>query len=146
MKKRCLYLSLATEEKVQIAKYSSTIFASFVPSLQRVAMKFRTTEIISNEFSSFSQKFASMKITHYMVSLIHGFEGYITLFFLVMNISFSQTFISVMEGIGVVELVLRKSPGGVGPVSVNLFTADGTATGLFYIPYSVATPYFFLVG
>ena len=103
-------------------------------------MKFRTTEIISNEFSSFSQKFAPMKITHYMVSLIHGFEGHITLFFLVMNISFSQTFISVMEGIGVVELVLRKSPGGVGPVSVNLFTADETATGLFYIPY---TPYFF---
>ena len=52
-----------------------------------------------------------------------------------MNISFSQTFISVMEGVGVVEFVLLKSPGGVGPVSVNLFTIDGTATGLYYIPY-----------
>ena len=47
-----------------------------------------------------------------------------------MNISFVQTSISIVEGVGVIELVLRKSPGGIGPVSVDLRTHDGTATGM----------------
>ena len=48
----------------------------------------------------------------------------------VMNVSFVQTSISTMEGVGVIELILKKSPGGIGPVSVDLRTHDGTATGM----------------
>ena len=35
----------------------------------------------------------------------------------------------VAEGAGVVEFVLRKTAGAVGPVSVRLQTFDGTARG-----------------
>ena len=45
----------------------------------------------------------------------------------VVNISFGITSISVLEGNGFVELVLTKSEGAVGAVSVNLNTVDGTA-------------------
>ena len=51
------------------------------------------------------------------------------LFVLVMNISFTRTVINVREGVGVVEFVLRKTPGAVGPVSVLLRTHEGTARG-----------------
>ena len=51
------------------------------------------------------------------------------LFVLVMNISFTRTVINVREGVGLVELVLRKTPGAVGPVSVLLRTHEGTARG-----------------
>ena len=44
-----------------------------------------------------------------------------------MNISFVITNISVSEGTGFVELVLTKTEGAVGPVSVTLITMDGTA-------------------
>ena len=46
------------------------------------------------------------------------------------NISFGATSISVLEGNSFVELILTKSEGAVGAVSVNLNTVDGTA-GLF---------------
>ena len=54
---------------------------------------------------------------------------FVCLFVLVMNISFTRTVINVREGVGVVELVLRKTPGAVGPVSVLLRTHEGTARG-----------------
>ena len=51
------------------------------------------------------------------------------LFFSVMNVSFaSQKFITT-EGDGYVELVLLKTNGAIGSVSVELSTLDGTATG-----------------
>ena len=43
------------------------------------------------------------------------------------NISFGITSVAVVEGSGVVELILTKSDGAVGAVSVNLTTMDGTA-------------------
>ncbi|CAI8026308.1 IgGFc-binding protein [Geodia barretti] len=55
----------------------------------------------------------------------------------VVNISFGITSISVLEGNGFVELVLTKSEGAVGAVSVNLNTVDGTAVaGIDYEPLS----------
>lgn len=45
----------------------------------------------------------------------------------VMNISFGAPSFSVSEGNGFVELVLTKTMGAVGPVSVNLITMNGTA-------------------
>ena len=45
----------------------------------------------------------------------------------VMNVSFGAPRFSVVEGKGFAELVLTKTPGAVGPVSVNLFTVDGSA-------------------
>ncbi len=48
----------------------------------------------------------------------------------VMNVSFAETSYTVVEGIGVVELLLVKTPGGIGPVSVELTTLDGSATGM----------------
>ena len=48
-------------------------------------------------------------------------------FVTVMNVSFGAPRFSVVEGKGFAELVLTKTPGAVGPVSVNLFTVDGSA-------------------
>ena len=48
-------------------------------------------------------------------------------FYAVVNISFGATSLSVFERNGFVELILTKSDGAVGTVSVNLTTADGTA-------------------
>ena len=45
----------------------------------------------------------------------------------VTNISFGAVSYSVSESFGCVELMLTKTTGAVGPVSVNLFTVDGTA-------------------
>lgn len=47
----------------------------------------------------------------------------------VMNISFASTNINVREGSGVVEFLLEKTAGAVGPVAVLLTTQDGTAIG-----------------
>lgn len=44
-----------------------------------------------------------------------------------MNISFGVTAYSVSEGAGFVDLVLTKTSGAVGPVSVTLSTIPGTA-------------------
>ena len=46
-----------------------------------------------------------------------------------MNVSLAKTFISVHEGDNVVEFVLHKTAGAVGPVKVLVQTFDGTATG-----------------
>ena len=46
-----------------------------------------------------------------------------------MNISFASTNINVREGSGVVEFLLEKTAGAVGPVAVLLTTQDGTAIG-----------------
>ena len=46
-----------------------------------------------------------------------------------MNVSFAITDIAVSEGEGVVTLMLEKSEGAVGPVSVRIFTTAGTALG-----------------
>ena len=48
----------------------------------------------------------------------------------VMNISFVVTEFDVMEGEGVVTLVLEKTDGAVGPVVVKIFTVEGTAFGM----------------
>ena len=50
-------------------------------------------------------------------------------FFVVMQVSFDQTFRRVREGQGVLEVNLVKSEGAVGPVRVRLFTEDFTARG-----------------
>ena len=47
-----------------------------------------------------------------------------------MNISFALTDIAVSEGEGVVTLVLQKTEGAIGPVSVRIFTVAGTAVGM----------------
>ena len=63
-----------------------------------------------------------------------------------MNISFTRTVINVREGVGVVELVLRKTPGAVGPVSVLLRTHEGTARGTwikYQNPHTDTFVYFF---
>ena len=51
-----------------------------------------------------------------------------------MNISFVVTEFDVMEGEGVVTLMLEKTEGAIGPVSVRLFTEEGTALGMFCLP------------
>ena len=47
----------------------------------------------------------------------------------VMNVSFGSPTFSAIEGSGFVEIVLTKTSGAIGPVSVNLFTRDGNDTG-----------------
>ena len=47
-----------------------------------------------------------------------------------MNISFVATNIDVIEGAGVIELVLKKTEGAIGPVSVRIYTEEGTAIGM----------------
>lgn len=56
----------------------------------------------------------------------------IFLFAVVMNVSFGALTFSTIEGNGSVELVLLKTAGAIGPVSVNLFTIDGTAKGHYH--------------
>ena len=46
-----------------------------------------------------------------------------------MNISFVATSIDVSEGEGVIKLVLRKTEGAIGPVSIRIYTEEGTAIG-----------------
>ena len=50
-----------------------------------------------------------------------------------MNISFIATEIEVMEGMGVVTLMLEKTEGAIGPVSIRIFTAEGTAISMLRI-------------
>ena len=57
------------------------------------------------------------------------------LFFSVMNISFIATEIEVVEGMGVITLMLKKTEGAIGPVSVKIFTVEGTAIGTMNIRY-----------
>lgn len=45
-----------------------------------------------------------------------------------MNVSFADPNIGVVEGAGVVSFRLLKTAGAVGPVSVQITTADMTAT------------------
>lgn len=47
-----------------------------------------------------------------------------------MNVSFADVSIEVAEGVGVVNFVLQKTAGALGPVSVQIFTGLGTATGM----------------
>jgi hypothetical protein len=47
-----------------------------------------------------------------------------------MNVSFTVTDIAVLEGEGVVTLMLEKTEGAIGPVSVRMFTTAGTALGM----------------
>lgn len=47
-----------------------------------------------------------------------------------MNISFAVTDVAVSEGEGVVTLMLEKTEGAIGPVSVRIFTIAGTALGM----------------
>jgi hypothetical protein len=47
-----------------------------------------------------------------------------------MNVSFAVTDIAVSEGEGVVTLMLEKTEGAIGPVSVRIFTTAGTALGM----------------
>ena len=48
-----------------------------------------------------------------------------------MNVSFIRTVINVRERVGVVEFVLQKTPGAMGPVSVLFRTHEGTARGVW---------------
>jgi hypothetical protein len=47
-----------------------------------------------------------------------------------MNVSFAVTDIAVSEGEGVVTLMLEKTEGAIGPVSVRIFTTAATALGM----------------
>ena len=47
-----------------------------------------------------------------------------------MNISFAVTDIVVSEGEGVVTLMLEKTEGAIGPISVRIFTTAGLALGM----------------
>ena len=47
-----------------------------------------------------------------------------------MNVSFVDVSIEVTEGVGIVDFMLQKTAGAVGPVSVQIFTSDGTALGM----------------
>ena len=47
-----------------------------------------------------------------------------------MNVSFVATNIDVIEGAGVIKLVLKKTEGAIGPVSVRIYTEQGTAVGM----------------
>ena len=46
-----------------------------------------------------------------------------------MNVSFADISIEVTEGVGIVDFMLQKTAGALGPVSVQIFTSDGTALG-----------------
>ena len=48
----------------------------------------------------------------------------------VMNVSFAETTIEVMEGIGLVTFTLEKTMGALGPVAVRIFTTSGSAVGM----------------
>ena len=61
------------------------------------------------------------------LNFVHCNNGYN--FFSVMNVSFASRKFVTTEGDGYVEVVLLKTAGAVGPVSVQLSTLDGTATG-----------------
>ena len=58
-----------------------------------------------------------------------------------MNVSFGSPMFSATEGKGFAEIVLTKTAGAIGPVSVNLFTRDGNETGIvlwyMYIHYTL---------
>lgn len=47
-----------------------------------------------------------------------------------MNISFAVTDVGVSEGESVVTLMLEKTEGAIGPVSVRIFTMAATALGM----------------
>ena len=47
-----------------------------------------------------------------------------------MNVSFTQTFFEVKEGVGAVLFTLKKTLGAVGQVSVRLFTVEDSASGV----------------
>ena len=47
-----------------------------------------------------------------------------------MNISFVATNIDVIEGECDVRLKLKKTEGAIGPVSVRIYTEEGTAIGM----------------
>lgn len=49
--------------------------------------------------------------------------------FSAVNVSFGMSSFFVVEGNGFVKLLLTKTAGAEGPVSVRLFTLDGSATG-----------------
>ena len=51
----------------------------------------------------------------------------------VMNVSFADQNIEVVEGVGVVSFRLLKTAGAVGPVAVLITTADMTATAGTYV-------------
>ena len=46
--------------------------------------------------------------------------------------------IEVAEGVGVVKFVLLKTDGALGPVSVQITTQDGTATGIVHTTTSLS--------
>ena len=52
---------------------------------------------------------------------------YIICIFVTVNISFGITNYSIFEATDFVELNLTKTPGALVPLTVNLFTMDGTA-------------------
>ena len=54
---------------------------------------------------------------------------YLNSSFPVMNISFAKEVVEVAEGMGLVNLLLVKTEGAVGPVSVQVTTQDRTALG-----------------
>ena len=58
----------------------------------------------------------------------------------VMNISFVVTEFDVMEGEGVVTLMLEKTEGAVGPVAIRIFTVEGTAFGMLIQMVSLGVP------
>ena len=47
-----------------------------------------------------------------------------------MNVSFAVTDVGVSEGEGVVTLMLEKTEGAIGPVSIRIFTIAATALGM----------------
>ena len=47
-----------------------------------------------------------------------------------MNISFITTEIEAVEGVGVITLILKMTEGAIGPVSIRIFTVEGTALGM----------------
>lgn len=47
-----------------------------------------------------------------------------------MNVSFADVALELREGIGLVTLSLEKTPGALGPVSVQITSQDGTALGI----------------
>ena len=48
----------------------------------------------------------------------------------VMNVSFVETTIEVMEGVGLVTFTLEKTMGALGPVAVQIFTTSRSAVGM----------------
>ena len=62
---------------------------------------------------------------------------------LVMNVSFADISIEVTEGVGIIDFMLQKTAGALGPVSVQIFTSDGTALGMkiMYLWGSACTCY-----